>query len=147
MPRHVFVYGTLLVPEMMQAVTGCEHQSLPATVRGFYRRTLTGRTYPGIAVQPQSSVEGRVYIDVDDEAVARLDYFEGPEYVRQTIEVGLDDGTTLAADAYIVPEVKRHLMTDQPWQLEEFIAAGLYGFLQHAREAMQAYRPGTRVDR
>ncbi len=133
--------------EVMQAVAGREHGSVPAKANGYVRRYLAGRIYPGIAVDLASSVEGKVYLDVDAAAIARLDYFEGPEYVRRKIDATLADGSTLAVEAYIVPAEKRHLLTDRPWQLEEFVAAGLDDFLAHARQCMVDFKPGAQVRR
>lgn len=136
MPANVFVYGTLLAPEVMQAVAGREHGSVPAKANGYVRRYLAGRIYPGIAVDLASSVEGKVYLDVDAAAIARLDYFEGPEYVRRKIDATLADGSTLAVEAYIVPAEKRHLLTDVAWSFDDFAEHRRERFLQYARDYM-----------
>lgn len=147
MPTHVFVYGTLLIPDMMQVVTGRIHESVPAVVRGYNRYSLLGRVYPGIVADANEAVAGLVYLDVDDDSLARLDYFEGPEYVRQQLSVHLDGGETLTAHAYVVPPTKRSLLSDRSWNLEEFCEHGLAAFLQHAHDVMHCYEPGQQVVR
>jgi gamma-glutamylcyclotransferase (GGCT)/AIG2-like uncharacterized protein YtfP len=137
---HVFVYGTLLVPEMMHAVTGKHFELVPATAHGFRRAYLTGRVYPGIAASAEhDQVAGAIYRDVDPESIRRLDYFEGDEYVRDSLLVALADGSKLTAESYVVPAAQHHLMTDIAWDLATFQTADLAGFLQVAHDCMRTY--------
>jgi gamma-glutamylcyclotransferase (GGCT)/AIG2-like uncharacterized protein YtfP len=137
---HVFVYGTLLVPEMMHAVTGKHFELVPATAHDFRRAYLAGRVYPGIAASSgQDQVEGAIYRNVDPESIRRLDYFEGDEYVRESLLVTLADGTKLTADSYVVPPAQHHLMTNTAWDLEIFQTSDLAGFLQVAQDCMRTY--------
>lgn len=137
---HVFVYGTLLVPEMMYAVTGKHFELTPATAPGFRRAYLAGRVYPGITASAEhDQVEGAIYRDLDPESIHRLDYFEGDEYVRESLEVTLVDGTKLTADSYVVPTSQCHLMTDTAWDLATFQSSDLAGFLEVAHDCMRTY--------
>lgn len=141
---HVFVYGTLLVPEMMHAITNRHFQLIPATARGYRRAYLAGQIYPGItASEDHTVVEGAIYCNVDAESLRRLDYFEGSEYVRERLIVTLENGSQLAAESYIVPSTQHHSMTDQPWSLEHFQQADLAGFLQVAYDCMRQYEAGV----
>ncbi|MCO6046881.1 gamma-glutamylcyclotransferase [Aeoliella sp. ICT_H6.2] len=144
---HVFVYGTLIAPEMISAVTGQLFHGTTAVAPGFKRAYLTERVYPGIVVDPASEVEGLVYLDVDEESLRRLDYFEGPEYVRGTLAVRLEDGRQVQAQAYIIPAANGHLMTERPWSVEYFVAQDLSGFVERARLCMENYEPGKAPNR
>lgn len=144
---HIFVYGTLLAPEMMSAVTGNLFRSVPAAVRGYRRAYLAGRVYPGIVQDEASEVPGAVYLDVDRESLCRLDFFEGPEYVRGTLTAQLDDGQEVLSEAYIIPPANAHLLTEIPWTLEYFLAQDLSAFVERAKECMEVYEPGKSADR
>jgi gamma-glutamylcyclotransferase (GGCT)/AIG2-like uncharacterized protein YtfP len=77
-----------------------------------------------LATADGSSVNGVLYLDVDDAAVARLDRFEDDFYVRQKLAIACDDGQQRDADAYVVPPHQRSVLTDEPWTRESFIASG-----------------------
>lgn len=136
---NVFVYGTLLVPELMRVVSGREYPSVEAIAHGYARSRLAGRVYPGIVATAGSQAPGRVYLEVSQESLRRLDYFEGPEYVRGPLEVTLQDGSRLDALAYIVPSEKRSLLTGEAWGVDHFRARDCQAFVERAREIMQTY--------
>ncbi len=77
----------------------------------------------------------------------RLDYFEGPEYVREQLQVVRDIGAPLVADAYVVPTDRRNLLDDRPWSLDDFVESGLADFIAHARQCMLEFKPGEQVRR
>ena len=139
---NVFVYGTLLVPELMQVVSGGDYESAEAIAHGYARSRLAGRVYPGIAAAAGSQVPGRIYLSLTEEALRRLDYFEGPEYIRDTLEVVLQDGSRVPAETYIVPAEKRSLLTGEVWGIDSFRACDYRGFLDRAREIMRSYAAG-----
>lgn len=147
MSVQVFVYGTLLVPEMMQVVTGRPHSAVAATAQDYARSFIRDRVYPGIIAESGGRVAGLVYMDVDAQAIERLDYFEGPEYVRQTLPIQLADGAIASAEAYVVPVERRDILNGEAWRLSDFVARGLDEFLEHARQSMIDFRPGDRVVR
>lgn len=144
---HVFVYGTLLADEMMRTVTGNEFQAVSAVAQGYRRAYLADRVYPGIVLDAASEVPGAVYLDVDEESLYRLDYFEGPEYVRDTLATLLDDGREVLAEAYIIPPACSHLLTDVPWTLEYFLAQDLSAFVRRAKQCMADYQRGKAPNR
>lgn len=139
---HVFVYGTLLAPEMMSTVTGKAFDAAPAVARGYKRAYLSERVYPGIVANEGNKVHGAVYLDVDDESIRRLDYFEGPEYLRGPLVACLKDGRELLAEAYIVPEINRHMLTEREWSLEYFLAQDLTAFIARAQNCMEGFKAG-----
>lgn len=142
----VFVYGTLLAPEVMRAVTQCEFKSVRATARGYARYFLKRRVYPGIVAKQGEAVEGVVYLDVGAGALARLDYFEGTEYVRESIRVATET-SELIAESYVVPAACRDLLSQDPWNPDDFFRQGLKSFLEHAQQCMIDYQPGGYVRR
>lgn len=129
---HLFTYGTLMYPEVWSIVVGKDFKTTPATLPGFEIFRVAGALYPGIIrldpptsdLRPLTSVPGLLYHNLDPAALARLDAFEGPEYIRQTITVTCQDGRELDAEAYIVPPERRDLLTDEIWTAEDFQAQG-----------------------
>jgi gamma-glutamylcyclotransferase (GGCT)/AIG2-like uncharacterized protein YtfP len=121
---HIFTYGTLMFPEVWQAVAGRAFDSVVGRLDGFAVCRVAGAVFPGIIAAEASSVPGVVYLDVDEAAVERLDRFEDDFYDRQTLSIDCVDGNQRTADAYVVPAERRQVLTNEPWTRESFIASG-----------------------
>jgi len=128
---HVFTYGTLMIPSVMNAVTGGDFRSEKASLRGYARYLVRGEVYPGIVPSPGACTDGVVYLGVDEASVERLDIFEGQFYERFQVSLETEDGESLEADTYVVRPENRGLLTSAPWELEEFRAEGLERFLNN----------------
>lgn len=114
--HHIFVYGTLLVPDIMREVTGRQYAGKAATLWGFHRYRLRGCSYPGIVPEADSCVDGMVF-EVGSTALAALDRYEDPCYERRSVEVETQAGL-LAAYTYVIPASHRHLVADRDWDLD-----------------------------
>jgi gamma-glutamylcyclotransferase (GGCT)/AIG2-like uncharacterized protein YtfP len=122
---HVFTYGTLMFPEVWQAVVGRQFITAAGHADGFRIFRVRDALYPGIsASEPAGAVQGVVHLDVDSDSITRLDRFEDDFYRRQPIVVACDDGRQLAAEAYIVPDERRDALTTEPWSGDDFVARG-----------------------
>jgi gamma-glutamylcyclotransferase (GGCT)/AIG2-like uncharacterized protein YtfP len=122
---HVFTYGTLMFPEVWQAVVGRSFTTIRGHSAGYQILRVRDALYPGIIVgRSADSVRGVVYLDVDDESVVRLDRFESDFYQRLPIVVACDDGQDCEAQAYIVPADERDVLTTEQWNGDDFVARG-----------------------
>lgn len=133
MSRAVFTYGTLLFPEVFEAVTGRVFVSLEAAVTGLVRYGVRDAVFPGVVVGRNDRLEGRVYLDVDPRTLARLDRFEDVLYERRAVEAHLADGRTLAADAWVVPPRHAGELDGAPWDPETFRRRHLSRYLEMCR--------------
>ena len=122
---HVFTYGTLMFTEVWQAVVGRSFETLEGTARGFAIYRVVDAVFPAIvAGSERDLVQGVVYLDVDQASLDRLDLFEDDFYERQALWVECADGLRRAAEAYVVPAQNRHVLTDEPWLAQDFVARG-----------------------
>ena len=122
---HVFTYGTLMYSEVWQAVAGRPAAAVQGKLAGFAIYRVRDQLFPGIlSASPVDVVPGVVYLDVDHEAVRRLDQFEDDFYQRQAVTVVCDDGQTRDAQAYVVPRENRDVLTTERWSADEFLARG-----------------------
>jgi gamma-glutamylcyclotransferase (GGCT)/AIG2-like uncharacterized protein YtfP len=122
---HVFTYGTLMFPEVWQAIVAREFTAMEGTAAGYAIYRVRDAVYPGIvAAGERDRVRGVVYLDVDHASLARLDLFEGDFYTRQSVWVDCADGERRAADAYVVPTENRSVLTDECWDRAKFVAGG-----------------------
>ncbi len=131
MSGNVFTYGSLMFDEVWRKVVAGSYRSEAATLDGYRRFAVPGVTYPGIVAMPGERVEGRLYLDVSPDDMARLDAFEGAEYGRYALPVVLASGATVSAGTYVWLDHGR--LSDAPWQSEAF----------RLREFLETYAPGT----
>ncbi len=129
----VFVYGTLLFPEVLNAVTGRIFPAQPAILKGYRRYKVKGQVFPGICVQPAAAVDGLVYWGVDDCSMQRLDDFESDFYQRQRLPVLLANGKAIDADVYVVMPAYEHLLSRQQWSPEVFERRYLRAYVRRWR--------------
>jgi gamma-glutamylcyclotransferase (GGCT)/AIG2-like uncharacterized protein YtfP len=122
---NVFAYGTLMFPEVWKAVVGREFASVEGTADGYAIYRVRDAVFPGIvAAGKRDAVRGVVYLDVDPESVARLDMFEDEFYRRETLSIDCDDDEHRSAEAYVVPNTNRAVLTEDIWQRDKFVASG-----------------------
>ena len=122
---HVFTYGTLMFPEVWRAVVGREFETVQGVAAGFAIYRVREAVFPGIiAAGDAATVPGVVYLDVDEASLARLDVFEDDFYERQALWIACDDGKRRQANGYVVPSHNRAVLTDEPWNRDQFVADG-----------------------
>lgn len=137
MATSLFTYGTLLFPEIMDAVVGCSLPAQRATLHGYQRYRVRGCVYPALATEQRSLVEGRLYIGLHERLWHRLDAFEGSLYER--IEVPVVVGRALqAAQVYIIKEPYQHELSRDIWDVDVFNARYKRGYLAACRQAVPA---------
>lgn len=124
--QHIFTYGTLMFPEVWQAVVGRPFETLQGTLRGYAIYRVKDEVFPGItAACADDAVEGVIYLNVDERALQQLDRFEDEFFLhRETLSVDCIDGLERTADAYVVPAEHRNQLTNERWSSEEFLARG-----------------------
>lgn len=74
----LFVYGTLMFPEVVKELTGNEFITKKAAIAGYVRYGING--IPGIIKKKKSKVTGKLLLDVDNESLNKITFFEGKEY-------------------------------------------------------------------
>lgn len=119
--ENLFAYGTLMCDDIMREVSVFPLSHVPASLKGYSRRRVIGELYPAIIADAESCVGGVVYQDVPDAVWERLDRFEGRMYARQRIQIEVNDGTRLDAQAYIVKPTFTDCLETSEWDFEEFL--------------------------
>lgn len=85
--QNLFVYGTLLIPEILKKVTGREYRFVKAALYGYSRFAVKDCDYPAIIESKEGVVPGSLILNVDDSAMNALSVYEGDEYVKKEVEV------------------------------------------------------------
>lgn len=124
----VFTYGSLMCDDIMAGVTGLDLPSDAAVIANFARYALRGEAFPAMVAEDLARVDGRLYYDVDESALACLDVFEGDCYQRCTVSVRKSNGTILEADTYVLCDQYHSLLADWDWDFDYFLAHGKMDF-------------------
>jgi gamma-glutamylcyclotransferase (GGCT)/AIG2-like uncharacterized protein YtfP len=124
---NVFTYGSLMFPVVWQRVVRGNYRSERGTIHGFRRLAVRDKEHPALVIAKGGApIEGRVYFDVTDEDMARLDHFETPRYARVGVAVTINE-TAIVADAYLA--LHHDELTDVDWDVAKFEQEGLPRFL------------------
>ena len=117
----LFAYGTLLVPEIWVAVTGCECPSEEAVLPDYEIRRAKGGDFPGIIQAADGNeVPGRVFSGLDVEILQRLDAYEDRFYERIGVTLLDRRGNPVESETYVIPERHREVLSDELWTLDWF---------------------------
>lgn len=122
----LFVYGTLQVPQVVQAVLQRLPRSQPAVLSGYRCGLMAGQCYPGIVAAPGQRVRGRLLVALTWAELCRLDVYEGDEYQRVEVCVELSDeraeagarapARQIRAQAYVVKPQLSSRVTSAPFE-------------------------------
>ncbi|OAE19083.1 hypothetical protein AXG93_4129s1140 [Marchantia polymorpha subsp. ruderalis] len=100
--RNVFVYGSLMAPEVLAAIIHRVPPQATAVVANFHRYSIRNRLYPAVLPLAGGNVTGKVLFDLTHEELKLLDEFEDFEYTRHLVET-----TVQARSAHKLPSVNR----------------------------------------
>ena len=102
----LFVFGTLMDAKTRFRVLG---RTLPRSwirpvrVDGYVRVQVAGRPYPMLAAKAGGRVMGLAIRNLSPRDFARLDEYEGEEYIRAPVGVRLSSGRMARAETYLCP--------------------------------------------
>ena len=139
--RSLFVYGTLMAPQVMQTLVGRLPVCRPATLPGYSRHPVVNCVFPGIIVASdmipqggQTAVQGLLYSDLTVDEMAVLDWFEDNEYTRHDVTVLLEEDEEQTTQVYVWTNPLKELDLSQPWDYELFRTQRLSHYLSHVVE-------------
>ncbi len=127
--NNLFAYGTLRLPEVIEALLGKKLESEPFQVTNFIRKTMRGQIYPGVIHSKGAIVDGSLYVGIDDYSMHVLDTFEDEVYERQLISVNSSINGIVEAKIYVVPETHVSILGENDWNIEEFRAGHLASYV------------------
>jgi len=129
MADRLFVYGTLLAPELRRALIGRNPETTTATLAGYACFRVRRAPYPAVVAQPGASTGGEVLLGLTSTELDQLDEFESTLYQRMVTTVLTEDGLPLEAFAYVIDDGARQRLTDEAWDYELFRSKHLHRYL------------------
>ncbi len=120
---HLFTYGTLMHPEIMNDVVKGAYAFEVIEIQGFERRALKDRAYPGLIRNEKAKVTGVLYKDISESDMGLLDHFEGEEYTR----IEILKMNELPVFTYLFTWDKE-IILNESWSYEEFQGVNFHRF-------------------
>jgi gamma-glutamylcyclotransferase (GGCT)/AIG2-like uncharacterized protein YtfP len=129
--KPLFVYGTLLFPEIVDKLIG--EVEMKDAVLEHYRRVKVidhgnSLPYPALIPFEGARTEGKLLHGLTEQQVSILDEYEGHEYERIEVEVQTATGPTAAWSFRWKNDNRAELGGE--WDPEEFEREGLMAYLQ-----------------
>lgn len=126
--NNVFVYGSLMFDEVWDRLVQKPYKKLDANLAGYKRLRVCDEDYPGLVKFSAGDVDGKLYLNVTEHDLARLDHFEGEYYKRESVivRVGVEE---YPAEVFVFCRVYRHLLCESEWSVGHFARKGLHRFL------------------
>jgi gamma-glutamylcyclotransferase (GGCT)/AIG2-like uncharacterized protein YtfP len=142
---NLFVYGTLLLPAVIEALIGRIPRRLPATLLDYRRYRVAGKVFPAIRGEPAACVDGLVYRGLDNGERRFLDAFESSIYTRRRVHAHVSSDQIVIADAYVLADGHEPLLRDVPvWSLEDFAAHSGARYIRMCAEFRTRWLPTQR---
>lgn len=129
----LFVYGTLLVPDVLRLIVGRDLETEPAVLPDHVRRRLHGAVYPGLVGRHGERTEGLLVRGLSREELGRADRFEGELYQRVPCLVETDRGEVAQAFVYVLRSEHGGLLGPEDWDVEHFVREELAAYLEGCR--------------
>lgn len=136
LPKQLFCYGTLCLPDIMRRVSGTLPASAPATLANYACYALVGLAYPGIIPQKGATVNGLLYQGLSRAQLARLDAYEGGQYRRVRVSVSVEGDQRVQTWTYVLQPRYYHRLSGATWSLEKFRREQLSVYMHHSHNKL-----------
>ncbi len=130
----LFVYGTLLFPDVLAVLLGRVPRRSPAVADGWRAAALPGRVYPGLVPARGRQATGLVISGLTGDEVDLLDAYEDVDYALTPVT--LADGTRCPTYVW-----RTGALADD-WSPRWFADGHLAGYVERCRRWRAGYRPG-----
>lgn len=112
---HLFVYGTLLFPEIIQALTGNIFRQDHALLSNYKRYSIQNkdtsiRKYPALRKESGATTKWIILYDVDIQSANIIDFFEDNNYEKINVNVHIN-GQYIQAYTYVWKERYASMLT------------------------------------
>jgi gamma-glutamylcyclotransferase (GGCT)/AIG2-like uncharacterized protein YtfP len=137
-PAPLFVFGSLLFPDVLRVLIDRDPHRVPTTITGWRAIALPERVYPGLIPDEAATATGHLLDDLTAAEWETLDAFEADIYTLARVH--LDH--TRHAWAYACANAAEFL-TAGPWSPDEFACGHLPAYLERCAAWRHGYESRT----
>ena len=120
MPDRLFVYGTLLAPELRYALLGRALDGSPAKLPGYACFRVRHAPYPAITPAAGATTVGELVGGLSPADLEKLDDYESALYRRLVVTVRDDAGNDVNSFTYVIDESALDRLSDENWDYAAF---------------------------
>ncbi len=106
--------------DLVKALTGQSYPAKFGQLHGYAQFLIKDEGQSAMIPFPDRVVDGVVYLDVDEESLARLDAYQGKRFTREEVSIEGEGGEWLDADAYCLKLTRKSLLTGTEWDEDHF---------------------------
>jgi hypothetical protein len=135
-----FFFGLLRDTEVLELVTGRPWDAdgfTSARLPGARAVRLRGETFPIVVAAPNAGVPGVIVEGLTESDLDRIRFFESVEYAASTVEVELQAGGRIEAQAFAA--TFRAVHDEEPWSFEDWCLRDKARALREAELWMALY--------
>lgn len=126
--QHIFVYGTLQSPEIVEKLTGKKFNTYPAVLPGYKLYCVKDSDYPAIIKRENRETKGLLIENLDDLSINIISFYEGDEYETHEVTVLVDEKPVQALAFVWIKETE--LLEDKEWIFQRFKKENLEYYLK-----------------
>jgi hypothetical protein len=119
---NLFVSGPLMYVELVKALTGKSFVPKFGALHGYIQFVIKDEGQSAMIPFPDKTVEGVVYLDVDEDALARFDAFQGKRFLREEVSIEAEGGEWVEANVYCFKLSRKSLLSDKEWDEDVYRA-------------------------
>ena len=134
----LFVYGTLMFPQVVTELTGLTPTYVPAVAYNTTRLGMRNQVYPGLVNRSGSFTQGYLLRNLDDASWCIIEAFEGDEYERGPVTIETA-GNSVRTHTFFVRTDCQDRLLDLPWDPEAFLRYELDTYLTDCRSLQRSY--------
>ena len=127
--KNIFVYGSLMFEPVWNRVVTGSYTKIEGQLFGYARLGIKDEHYPGLIETP-GTVDGVIWLDVNDTDIEKLDRFEGVYYRRNQVFVADSHDRCLDCETYVIANDYTYLLEDHPWDADQFREQHLQSFIE-----------------
>lgn len=120
MPSQLFVYGTLLAPELRRALLGRTLDGTPAELPGYACFRVRHAPYPAITPAADATTAGELVGGLSHADLEKLDAYESSLYRRCVVTARNLAGTNVKSFTYVINESALNRLSDESWDYADF---------------------------
>lgn len=109
-PELVFAYGSLMFPEVCEAVIGRAPAWSTAHLEGWFASSVAGALYPALVPRAAAVTDGLLLEGISETEIEMLDRYEGPGFRRT--RVGVEPG---GVQAWVWVACDPDMASGEPW--------------------------------
>ncbi len=143
----LFTFGTLMDPDVLGIVSQQDLTTLvreTARVDNHVRRWVLDDHYPVLVASPGNHTRGLIIRGLQDEAMSRIEFFEGDEFTLRTLSV--ENARGQLEEVCYFADNERHSISDEEWLLEQWQASTKPATLPRVERYMSCYGKMTTTE-